>query len=86
MLAAIGGKEPRKGIRPQGGVIFQRGTDCTAYGAFRRFRCGKKRRGLREMRGEFLSQQGKLGTGSAAIAPFKYGKIAQYFHYCAKIS
>jgi hypothetical protein len=76
MLAAVGGKEPRKGIRLQGGVIFQRGTDYTAYGAFRRFCRGKKNRVFPVVGGESVPQQGKLGAGSAAIAPFKHGKIA----------
>jgi hypothetical protein len=80
MLTAVGGKEPGKGIWVQSGVIFQRGTDQKAYGTPSRLRGREENRVFMPADGKFLPEQGKLGTGSAPITPFKYGKIAENFH------
>ena len=84
MLSAVGGKEPRKGIGVQGGIVFQRGTDQAADSARSWLRGGEKSRAVRMGTGALFGQQGKLGAGSAAVAPFKYGKIDKYFHYLLK--
>jgi hypothetical protein len=68
----------------QGRVIFQRGTDQAANSARCRLGGGEKSRAMRAGTGALFPKQGKLGAGSAAVAPLKYGKIGDYFHVVLK--